>query len=64
MSFAPSTDDTTRTALPKELRLALIHHKDHFFKGGLTLQVASSISAPPAYIFQAALLTLLSLEQT
>jgi hypothetical protein len=51
VSFAPTADDTTRTALPKELRLALIHHKDHFFKGGLTLQVASSILAPPAYIF-------------
>jgi hypothetical protein len=28
------------------------------------MSVASSISAPPAYIFQIALLTLLSLEQT
>ena len=51
VSFAPTADDTTRTALPKELRLALIHHKDHFFKGGLTLQVASSILARPEYIF-------------
>ncbi len=48
VSFAPTADDTTRTALSKELRLALIHYKDHFFKGGLTLHVAFSILAPPA----------------
>ena len=27
VTFAPTVDDTARTALPKELRLALIHHK-------------------------------------
>ncbi len=51
ITFAPTADDTTRTALPKELRLALLSHKSFFFKGGLTLQVASSIPAPPEYIF-------------
>jgi len=64
VTFAPTVDDTVRTALPKELRLALIHHKKYFFKGVLTLQVASSIPVSPDYIFHAALLTLLSLEQT
>jgi hypothetical protein len=63
VSFAPMTDDTARTAMPKALRLALIHHKNYFFKGVLTLQVASSIPAPPGYIFQAVLFTLLSMEQ-
>ena len=51
VTFAPTADDTTRTALPKELRLALLNHKQHFFKGGLTLQVASAIPASPDYIF-------------
>ncbi len=51
MTFAPTVDDTARTALPRELRLALIHHKKHFFKGGLTLQVVSSIPVSPDYIF-------------
>ena len=51
MTFAPTVDDTARTALPKELRLALIHHKKYFFNGGLTLQVTSSIPAPPDYMF-------------
>ena len=37
VTFAPTVDDTTRTALPKELRLALIHHKKYFFEGGLAL---------------------------
>jgi hypothetical protein len=37
VTFTPTLDDTTRTALPKELRLALIHHKKYFFKGSLTL---------------------------
>ena len=37
VTFAPIVDDTARTTLPKELRLALIHHKKYFFKGGLTL---------------------------
>jgi hypothetical protein len=64
VTFAPTTDDTTRTALPKKIRLALMNHKTHFFKGGLTLQVASSIPAPLGYIFQIDLLTLLSLEQS
>jgi hypothetical protein len=64
VTFAPTADDTSRTTLPKELRLTLINHKKYFFKGGLTLPVNSSIPVPPDYIFQAALLTLLSLEQT
>jgi hypothetical protein len=64
VTFAPTAEDTSRTTLPKELRLALINHKKYFFKGGLTLRVTSSIPVPPYYIFQAALLTLLSLEQT
>jgi hypothetical protein len=50
--------------LPRELILALIHHKKHFLKGGLTLYVTTSIPVPPGYIFQAALLALLSLEYT
>ena len=64
LTFAPSADDTIRTSLPKEIRLALKSHKKLFYQGGLLLTVASSISAPPAYIFQMALLTLLSLTQT
>jgi hypothetical protein len=64
VTLAPTADDTSRTSLPKELRLAVINHKKHFFKGGFTLQVTSSIPVPPDYIFQATLLTLLSLEMT
>ena len=37
VTFAPAVDDTARTALPREVRLALIHHKKYFFKGGLIL---------------------------
>jgi hypothetical protein len=37
VTFAPTVDDTTRTALSRELRLAFIRHKKHFFNGGLTL---------------------------
>ena len=52
VTFAPTVDDTARTALLGELKLALIHHKKHFFnKGGLTLQVVSSIPVSPDYIF-------------
>jgi hypothetical protein len=47
VTFAPTTDDTTITALLKEIRLALMNHKTHFFKGGLALQVASPIPALP-----------------
>jgi hypothetical protein len=32
VTFAPTTDDTTRTALPKEIRLVLKNHKTLFFK--------------------------------
>ena len=64
VTFAPTTDDTTRTALPQEICLALKNHKTHFFKGGLTLQVTSFIPAPPEFLFKAALFTLFSLEQS
>jgi hypothetical protein len=64
LTFARTAVDTVRTSLPKEIRLALKSHKNLFYSGGLVLSVASSISAPPAYIFHIALLTLLSLEQT
>ncbi len=64
VTFAPTADDTSRTTLPKELRLALINNKKYFFKGGFILQMTSSIPVPPDYLFQAALLTLLSLDQT
>jgi hypothetical protein len=63
VTFAPTTDDTARTSLPKDVRIALKTHKRLFFSGGRTLHIASSIPAPPGYIFQASLLTLLSLEQ-
>ena len=62
VTFALTTDDTARTSLPKGIRLALRTHKRLFFSGGLTLHIASSIPTPPRYIFQAALLSLLSLE--
>ena len=64
VTFAPTVDDTARTAQPRELRLALIHHKKHLFKGDLTLQVVSSIPVSPDYLFQAALITLVFLDQT
>ena len=50
VTFTPTVDDTARTALPQELRLALIHHKKCFFKGGLTLHVVSSIPVSPDYV--------------
>jgi len=62
--FRPTVDDTARTALPRELMLALIHYKKFFFKGGLALQVTSSIPISREYVFQAVLLTLLSVEHT
>lgn len=63
VSFAPSMDDTLRTSLPKEVRIALRSHKALFYSGGLTLVVTSSIPLIPAALFQLALLTLLSLHQ-
>ena len=47
ITFAPTADDTARTPLPKDVRLALKIHKRLFFSGGLTLHIASSIPAPP-----------------
>ena len=63
VTFAPTADDTVRTSLPKEIRLALRSHKALFFPGGLVLIVSSSISAPAAFIFQMTLFTLLCIEQ-
>ena len=64
LTFSPTTDDTIRTSLPKEIRLALRSHKALFYQGGLLLTVTSSIAASPAFIFQIALLTLLCLEHS
>ena len=63
MSFSPSMDDTSRTSLPRELRIALRSHKNHFYQGGLVLTVTSSIQLTPPALFQMALLTMLSLHQ-
>ena len=63
LTFDPTANEIFRTSLPKEIRLALKNHKNLFYPGGLVLSVASSISAPPTYIFQIALLTLHCFEQ-
>jgi hypothetical protein len=63
VTFSPTADDTVRTSLPKEIRLALRSHKALFFPGGLVLSVTSSISASAVFIFQITLLTLLCMEQ-
>jgi len=58
-TFFSSLDDTTRTSLPKEIRIAMTSHKAHFFTRGLALVTISSIQAPATMIFQATLLTFL-----
>ena len=63
LTFAPTADETIRTSLPKEIRIALRSHKALFYQGGLLLTIASSIPETPAYIFQIALLTLLYSDQ-
>jgi hypothetical protein len=61
--FALSMDDTMRTSLPKEVRIALRSHKALFYQWGLVLNVSASIPLPPAALFQLALLTLLCIHQ-
>jgi len=51
VTFSPTADDTVRTSLPKEFRLALRSHKALFYPSGFVLSVASSISAPALFIF-------------
>jgi hypothetical protein len=63
VTFSPTADDTVRTSLPKEIRLALRSHKALFYPGGLVLSVASSILAPALFIFHMTLFTLMCLEQ-
>jgi len=41
LTFPPTEDDTIRTSLPKEIRLALRSHKALFYNGGLLFSVAS-----------------------
>ena len=62
VSFSTTMDATIRTSLSRELRVALRSHKEHFYSGGLVLNVASSIPLSPPALFQLALLTLLSLH--
>ena len=46
ITLSPTADDTIRTSLPKEIRLALCSHKVLFYQGGLPLAVISSIATP------------------
>jgi hypothetical protein len=63
-TFQHNANDTTRISLQKEIRIALKNHMTHhFFSGGLTIVVISSIPDPPALIFYTTLLTLLCQEQ-
>jgi hypothetical protein len=62
LTFSPVTEDTIRTSLPKEIRLALRSPKAIFYQWGLILTVTSSIAAPLAFIFRIAMITLLCLE--
>jgi len=39
LTFFPTMNDTIRTSLPKEIRLALRSHKALFYQGGLLLTV-------------------------
>ena len=64
LTFFPTMNDKIKSALPKGIRVALRSHKALFYQGGLTLSVTSSILTPPAFIFQMALLSLLSLDKT
>ncbi len=43
VTFAPSMDDTQRTFLPKEVRIALRSHKTLFYQRGFVLSVSASI---------------------
>jgi hypothetical protein len=61
--FSTTMDDTIRTSLSRELRVALRSYKEHFYSGGLVLSVTSSIPLTPVALFQMALLTLLSLHE-
>jgi hypothetical protein len=62
LTYSPTTSNTIRTFLPKEIRLALRSHKALFYQGGILMTVTSSIAASPAFIFHVTLLTLLCLE--
>ncbi len=44
LTFPPTEDDTIRTSLPKEIRLALRSHKALFYNGGLLFSVASYVA--------------------
>jgi hypothetical protein len=62
VTFAPLMDDTLRTSLPKEIRIALHNHKALFYQWGLALCVSLSHPLPPSALFQLAVLTLLCLH--
>ena len=51
VTFNPNMDDTLRTSLPREVRIALRSHKTLFYSGGLVLNVVSSIPFTPAALF-------------
>jgi len=51
VTFAPTVDYMTRTALLKALRLVLVQSKKHFSKRDPALKVTSFISVSSGYIF-------------
>ena len=63
LTFSATSDDTIRTYLPKEIRLALRSYKALFYQGGLLLTVTSFVAAPPAFIFHIVLLIFFYMKQ-
>jgi hypothetical protein len=63
LTFSPTADDTICTSLPKEIRLALRRLKALFYNACLLQSMTSFVMAPPDFIFQMAMLTLLCLQQ-
>jgi hypothetical protein len=51
LTFSLTVDDTIRTSLHKEIRLALRSHKALFYNGSLILSLTSSVVASPTFIF-------------
>jgi hypothetical protein len=51
VSFSPTMDDTIRTSLPKEVRIALRDHKDLFCQLDFVLGVTSIIHLTPVALF-------------
>ncbi len=63
ITFSPVKDIGAHSLMSEEEASTQLNFREHFYQGGLSLQIKSTIRLPPDTLFRLLLLTLLSYQQ-